>query len=379
MKQHVSVGLVGFGYIGKVHTLGYQGVQLCLPDPPVLPRLQAVLRRRIDPDDTSWREAGYQLATADPDTFFAQPLDIVDICTPNSQHREPVQRAIAAGMAVYCEKPLAHTLADARALAELAAKTHTLTHIAFVLRYLPAIRQMKALLELGAIGDVINFRARMDHGSYLNPNRPLSWRLQRAQSGGGAFMDLGTHLVDLVHYLLGDVATVQAQTRTVIENRPVTAGSSERGQVDVDDWALALLTLRNGAVGTVEVTRMAAGAREATSLEIYGRQGTLTFHASAPYTARHFDLKQGEWRTALANLPTPAGDRPLSQLLPASKYSQGFMTDIHLAAAYDFVLNVAEGKSAQPDFQAGLAAQEVVQATYQSAAANGAEVTLLST
>ncbi|MBN1261518.1 MAG: Gfo/Idh/MocA family oxidoreductase, partial [Anaerolineae bacterium] len=293
MKPTLNVGLIGLGFIGKVHALAYRAAPLCLQNPVVHPCLHAVLRRHIAPADTLWRDAGFTLATDDPDHFYAQPLDIVDLCTPTFRHREEARQAMQAGMAVYCEKPLAHTLEDARAMAALAAETGALTKVAFVLRYLPAIRQMKALLSAGALGEVLHFRAHMFHESYLNPQRPMSWRLRKAQAGGGAFMDLGAHLVDLVRYLLGDIAAVRGHTRTFIPRRPVKG--ADLATVDVDDWTLATLTLKNGAVGTLETSRMAAGSRESTACEIYGRRGALIFHAQDPHAVRYHDLETGRW------------------------------------------------------------------------------------
>ena len=160
---------------------------------------------------------------------------MVDVCSPNCLHLEHVEPALKAGMAVYCEKPLAATLADAQAMARLAEETGVLTQMAFALRFLPAIRQMKAMIDAGEIGEVFHFRARMFHGGYLDPDRPMSWRLRCAESGGGAFMDLGAHLVDLTRYLLGGVATVRAEMRTFICERCTIRGSDEREPVDVDD------------------------------------------------------------------------------------------------------------------------------------------------
>jgi len=131
-------------------------------------------------------------------------------------------------VAVYCEKPITRTYEEASILADLAQKSKAITQVAYVMRYVPAIRQMKALIEAGEIGRVFNFRGHMFHGSYLDPNRQMSWRLRRAQSGGGAFMDLGAHLVDLTHYLLGSVTSVQAQMRTWIGERLLSNRASKK-------------------------------------------------------------------------------------------------------------------------------------------------------
>ncbi len=370
MKQ-LNLGLIGFGYIGKLHTVAYKDIPLCIGQPLVTANPTALLRSRLDTEVDAMHGADFDLVTTSPDEFYTQPLDLVDICTPNDLHVEQCQRALEAHVAVYCEKPLTRTYEEARLLAELAEKNGAITQVAYVMRYVPAIRQMKALIQAGEIGRILNFRAHMFHGSYLDPNRQMSWRLRRAQSGGGAFMDLGAHLVDLTHYLLGGVASVQAAMRTWIGERLISKQSDQKERVDVDDWALATLELSNGIVGVIEVTRMAAGASQASGFEVYGSQGALIYSEASPESLRYYNLKRGEWINGPAKVPPLPGERPIEQLWPSSKYSQGFMINAHLAAEYDLLLNIAENKPSQIDFKAGAEAQAVIEAAYNSAEQGG--------
>ena len=127
----------------------------------------------------------------------------------------------------------------------LAAKSAgVLTHTAFTMRYVPAVQQAKAILAAGALGEIYNFRIHYFHNSYMDPLRPMSWRLKKETSGGGSLADLGIHMIDMVGYLLGDVDWVKCQTRTFITQRPLAAGSSQMADVDVDDWALCTLGLK---------------------------------------------------------------------------------------------------------------------------------------
>ena len=370
MRQ-INLGLIGFGYIGKIHTTAYKAIPLCIAQPLVRANLTGLLRSRLDTEIEAMDEAGYQVVTTSPDEFFAQPMEVVDICTPNDLHLDQCRRALETHLAVYCEKPLARTYEEARLLEELAESCGAITQVAYVMRYIPAIRQMKALIEAGEIGQVFNFRGHLFHGSYLNPNRPMSWRLRRAQSGGGAFMDLGAHLVDLTHYLLGRVAGVRADMRTLIGERFSSKPGDQKEKVDVDDWALATLELSSGAVGVIEVTRMAAGASQASGFEVYGSQGALIYAESQPETLRYYNLKRGEWVNGPAQVPASPGERPIETLWPSAKYSQGYMTNAHLAAQYDLLLNIAENKPSQVDFKAAARAQKVIEAAYLSAKRGG--------
>ena len=367
----INVGLIGFGYIGKIHTIAYRDIPLCIGQPEVRANMTALLRSQLDTDQAAMDEAGYGLCTTSPDDFYAQSLGLVDICTPNYLHLEQCQRALEAGLPVYCEKPLAMNFEQANQLANLAEKAGVITQVAFVMRYLPAVRQMKALVEAGEIGEVLYFRGHMFHGSYLDPNRPMSWRLRNSESGGGAFMDLGSHLVDLAYYILGEVKSLSAQMSTLIPQRRVAKGSDQWEMVDVDDWTLCTLEMENGATGVIEVTRMAAGASEESGFEIYGNKGALIYHESSPNAVRYFSMQKGEWINGPREIPPVPGERPVENIWPTSKYAQGMMTNAHMAAEYDLLLNIAENKTSLNDFRSASKIQQIVEAAYRSAGRNG--------
>jgi len=367
----INVGLIGLGFIGKVHTIAYKDIPLCINHPLVGANLSALLRSRLDTEQEATGGAGYGVTTTSPDEFFSQPLQLVDICTPNNLHLEQCQRAIAAGMSVYCEKPLAVSYEEALLLADLAEKAGVITQVAFVMRYLPAIKQMKALVAAGEIGEILNFRGHMFHGSYLDPNRLMSWRLKQSESGGGAFIDLGAHLVDMALYILGDIKSVRAQMHTFIQERFVDKKQEQREVVDVDDWTLCTLELKNGATGVIEVTRMAAGASEESSFEIYGTKGALIYREKEPNDVQYYSQPKGEWITGPTGLSPIEGERPLNIIYPGSKYSQGMMTNIHLASEYDLLLNIFEQKYSANDFRSASRVQQVIEAAYSSAKQDG--------
>jgi predicted dehydrogenase len=367
MTEPIQVGLIGLGFIGKMHATAYRDIPLCFSDPAVTANLAAVLRSNLHTETEFMREVGFGLATSDMEEFLHVPLDVVDVCSPNMLHKEQVERALARGIHVYCEKPLALNLGEAREMVQMAKDAGVLTHMAFVFRYLPGIHQMKTMLTRGEIGEVLNFRGHMFHGSYLNPERPMSWRLRSAEAGGGVLVDLGVHMFDLVHTLLGRVSRVKTLVKTFISERPSSRDSAIKEKVDVDDWAHCTLELENGVVGVVEVTRMAAGAEQDYSLEIFGSQGSLAFDVREPTTVSHFDIKKGYWTKGIIDRSTMPGGRPIETLWPPTKFSQGMMTNAHLACAYDFLQCIAEGKPSTVDFSVGLASQEVLEACYLSA------------
>jgi predicted dehydrogenase len=374
--HEIHIGLIGFGFIGKLHAKAYRSIPFAFPSPATSAHIQAVLRPHPGADAEFLQSLENPLVTSDPQEFYSQPLDAVDITSPNVHHHEQVLEALRHGKGIYCEKPLGRNLSDARAMADAASRSGAITHTAFMLRYIPAVRQMKAVIENGGIGEPFHFRGHTFHGSYIDALRPMSWRLRNSESGGGALADLGIHLMDLIHFLLGDATWVQCQTRTFITRRPVSAGSREMETVDVDDWALCQLGLKNGASGLIEVTRVAGGSAESCGLEIVGSRGTVKLDLSEPQRLEYYDSVRKQWLVNPQGFPPAANLRPIETLWPPSKQSLGTMLNAHLASCYDFLGCLAEDKPSPLNFQAALSAQEILEAAYRSADASGSRVQL---
>ncbi len=224
-ESPLRVGLIGLGFIGKVHAHCYQSIPFCISQPEVQAQVCAVLRSSLGKDAEILRSLGNPLETTSMEEFFSQGLDLVDICSPNWLHFSQIQAALEKGLNISCEKPLALNLAQARTCARAAEKAGVLTHTSFTMRYTPAVQQAKAILAAGVLGEIYNFRIHYFHNSYMDPMRPISWRLQKAVSGGGALADLGIHMIDMANYLLGEAAWVSCRTRTFIAARPTAAGS----------------------------------------------------------------------------------------------------------------------------------------------------------
>ena len=159
----------------------------------------------------------------------------------------------------------------------------------FNYRFIPAVMRARQLVDEGRIGRVFHFRGVYMHSGYVDATRPMSWRLDNARSGGGALFDLGAHIVDLMRYLLGDYATVAGTLETFVPERPVAKGSTEMGQVEVDDWCLLNARMASGAVGTIEASRFATGAADGLGFEIHGENGALGFDLMQPNYLRFFD------------------------------------------------------------------------------------------
>ncbi len=250
------------------------------------------------------------------------------------------------------------------------------THTAFTMRYVPAVQQAKAILSAGALGEIFNFRIHYFHNSYMDPARPISWRLQKATSGGGSLTDLGIHMIDMVGFLLGEADWVKCRTRTFITQRPITSGSTKTAEVDVDDWALCMLGLKNDSEGVIEVTRMSGGMGDSCRIEIFGSLGSIEIDFNQPGSVRYYDQKRKQYQLGSQDFHTPSGDRSISEWLPASKFSLGWFKDAHLGSIMDFLLNISENKQSSANFDAALKAQEILEAAYISAGSNTEKINL---
>ena len=372
----LRVGIIGLGYIGKVHAHCYQSLPHCFPDSKIQAQLVSVLRSGIGRDKKFLHSLGNPLETTSTDNFFSQNLDLVDVCSPNEFHHDQVKAALEKGIAVYCEKPLGLNLSQVRESSLAAKSAGVLTHTAFTMRYAPAVQQAKAILAAGALGEIFNFRIHYFHNSYMDPMRPISWRLKKATSGGGSLADLGIHMIDMVIHLLGDVDWVRCQTRTFITQRPLAAGISQMGEVDVDDWALCVMGLKSKAEGSIEVTRMSGGLGDSCRVEIFGSLGSIEIDFSQSGAVRFYDQRRKQYQLGCEGFALPAGERPLGTLLPQHKLSLGWFKDAHLGSIYDFLLDILEKKDSSANFEAALKAQEVLEAAYLSADHNSEKVNL---
>jgi len=371
-----NIGLIGLGYIGKVHAHAYHILSHAYAQPQVLAEVKTILRSKTGGADEFLASLGSPLETTNQDEFFRQGLDLVDICTPNLLHLEQVKAAASHKLPIYCEKPLGLNLEHARQITQTAIKASVPTHTALVMRYFPNVRQAKSVLSSGELGEILNFRAHLFHNSYIDPERPISWRLRHAESGGGALADLGVHVMDLVRYLLGEAQWIQCRTRTFIDKRPVAGTEKQMAAVDVDDWGVCLLGLQNGAQGVIEATRMSGGLANSTKIEIFGSHGSLEIDLENPHQIKFYSQKSGQTISGPLHFPTPPDERPISQIWPSGKTSMGGFRDAHTACIYDFLLNMYENKPSMVDFQSALKSQEILEAAYKSAASNGQTINL---
>jgi predicted dehydrogenase len=355
--------------IGRTHLLSIQANR-ALHEGEVNAVPRALCTRRPE----ACRDLPYEKIYTSLENLIAdQEVRVVDVCTPNHLHAEAVTAALRAGKAVYAEKPLSHDLSQAEAMDALARETGLPNHCALMMRFRPQINRMKDLLEAGAIGEAVHFHVRYFHGSYLDPNRPMSWRQKLALSGGGAVMDLGILILDLVRYCLGDVGRLRASSRIVNPNRYTDASRTVTAPNETDEYLEAVLEMESGALGVLETSRISTSSLCNEGFEVFGKRGSLLldFDGSGNLTL----LEAGSRGPVLLNgAPEGTYEKDLLPLLPGSRQSMGPFIDAH-AGAIKNMANWSAGLEpfrGTPAFAEAVKAQALVHSCLRSAQRDGA-------
>jgi len=351
------IGIVGYSF-GRVHAEAYRQIPF-YKDLGAPIELVGVATSRPETAARAKAEGGFAFATADWRELVNSPdIDIVHVCAPDDLHHPIASAALAAGKHVYCEKPLARTVAEAEDLLARARASGRVAQMAFQMRFGSAVQAARRLVREGTLGDITSFRITYLHSGYEDPNRPLSWRLDQARTGGGVLYDLGSHAIDLIAYLVGRPQRVMGLTRTFIKERPDAQGSPRRVPVGVDDVAMAMLETESGAVGVLEATRLATGLRRGPDITIYGTRGSVAFNGFTNHNELNLYVKAekvpglGGWETINTGGRNPV---PLS-----------------VAAQAHFLEAIRDGRTdVEPSFATGLQVQRVLAAVQESAGSGG--------
>lgn len=370
----IGIGMVGFGFIGKVHAHAYRSQRLFYDPPPALPKLVGVCTSRKETAARAREQGEFEFASDRLEDLLARDdIHVIDIATPNHLHREQVLAALHAGKHVYCDKPLAVTLDEARDIVVTAKGRPDLSHgMAFHCRFVPATMRARQLIEEGRIGRVFHFRAAYLHSGYEDPNRPITWRLSK-EAGGGVLSDLGSHIIDLMAWLLGPFESVRAVTETFIRERPTTSGTW--APVEVEDYVGFQARMQSGAVGFVEASRFATGLQDQLEFAIFGEKGALRFDLMNPNWLLFYDAQDppGDFGGERGFKMIECVQRyPKPSALPSPKLAVGWMR-YHIHAVYDFLSAVANGRLGAATLFEGAYVQAVDAAVRASAEA-GEEV-----
>jgi predicted dehydrogenase len=361
----VNVGVIGAGFMGKAHSLAYAAMPMFFWPAPAIPRRRLIAEVTDELAKEAAARFGYDDSTGDWRRVIEDPeIDLVDVAVPNDRHPEIAIAAAEAGKHVLCEKPLARTADEARAMRDAVERAGVVNMVAFNYRRTPAVALARRLIEEGALGTIRNFR-----GTYLqdwsnDPDLPLSWRFQRSVAGSGALGDIATHVLDFARYLVGEIDAVNAMMERYIPDRPIPEGGADqlagasklgdapRGEVDVDDEVSTLLRFSDGAVGSIEATRAAHGRKNYLTFEIHGDRGSVAFDYERRDELQFFSTddppdRQG-FRTILTGPAHPYGEA----LWPIPGLGIGY-GETKIIECHDLIEAIVEGTPVSPSFEDG--------------------------
>jgi predicted dehydrogenase len=297
-------------------------------------------------------------------------IDLIDICVPNSLHREIAVASLAAGKMVCTEKPLALNAEQGAQMVEAAEKSGKKTMIWFNQRRFPSVTLAKQMIDDGALGRVFHYR-----GTYLQDwtiskeapfGGPTFWRLDLKDAGSGVTGDLLAHALDVAMWLNGPIVDLSAMTETFIKERKTQADSSKVVKVEIDDAAQCMVRFANGSIGTFEASRYARGRKNANAFEINGEFGSFAFDAETPDQLKFYNHKDDSKIRGWKVISVWDSDQPYMDRwwVPGMGISYEH-TFVHAAA--DFLADLADGKKRVPDFSDGLRTQMVCDTILASA------------
>jgi predicted dehydrogenase len=363
----VNVALVGYAFMGRAHSNAYRQV-VPFFSPRVRPRMKVLCGRTADTvreaaDRLGWEET----ATDWREVVQRKDVDVVDICTPGDSHAEIAIAAARAGKAVFCEKPLANTVRDAKAMLAAVKKAGVVHMVCHNYRRAPAVMLARHLIESGQIGDIYHYRGTYLQDWIVDPQFPLVWRLRKEKAGSGALGDIASHSVDLARFLVGEITEVAGALETFVKERPLPDEPRKKGKVTVDDAAISLVRFASGAIGTIEGTRMAPGRKNYNRFEVNGSRGSVAFDLERMNELEVFlrsdpGATQGFHRVMV----TEPGHHPYMQAWWPPGHIIGYEhTFTH--TVYDLLEALARKKVPAPSFEDGLRNQLVLDAIERAA------------
>ncbi|WP_172890791.1 Gfo/Idh/MocA family protein [Actinoplanes derwentensis] len=372
--------MVGYAFMGTAHSQAWRTVNRVF-DLPLRARMTAVSGRDPGKVAAAAAQLGWAEHTTDWRSLITRDdIDLIDVCTPGDSHAEIAIAALAAGKHVLCEKPLANTIDEARAMAAAAVRAQAggvRSMCGFNYRRVPAVALMRRLVADGRLGEIRHVRAVYLQDWITDPQFPLVWRLQKDKAGSGALGDIGAHIIDLTQYVTGQrISGVSALTETFVKQRPLPGDSSGlsagdtvtgTGDVTVDDAALFVARLDGGAIATYEATRFATGRKNGLRVEINGSQGSVVFDFERMNELEFYDAA------------LPSDEQGFSRILvtePDHPYVAAWWPPGHLIGyehsfthqARDLLEAIGTGAPIAPSFTDALQVQLVLDAVERSAA-----------
>jgi predicted dehydrogenase len=381
MARSVGLGVVGAGWMGRVHASSYRRLGEHYPDLPGSARFVIVADESQQRANEAVATFGFEATTRDWRAVIEHPeVEAVSITAPNHLHREVAVEASRAGKHIWIEKPAGRRPTDTAEIAAAVEQAGVRSVVGFNYRQAPAVLHARELIESGALGEIDHFRSQWIAAYAANPRGALTWRFRRDEAGLGILGDLGSHAIDLAQFLLGPITRVTAKTRIVVSSRPLptaegthfaVSASEELAPVENEDVVWSIVEFERGVTGTLEASRVAVGPQARYAFEVHGSRGAVAWDFE----------RMGE---LLVFLPLESGDagyarvamgpqhEPFGRFQPGPGLPMSF-DDLKVAEAAVFLQSVVDGEQREPGMREALAAARVIAAMERSAASESWE------
>ncbi|OXS78739.1 Gfo/Idh/MocA family protein [Domibacillus enclensis] len=365
--MEVKIGLVGAGWMGKAHTNSFVNALMNFGPEFGKPVFEMVSDVSEEAALHACKQLGYARWTNDwKELVSDSDVDVVDIATPNAFHYEVAKAALENGKHVYCEKPLTLSAEQSLELAKLAKQKGVVNYVGYNNVMNPASAYIKELIDSGKLGEITKFLGTYDQDGLLDPTLPITWRHINKFSGSGALGDLGSHLLSLSQFLLGNMDRVNALAKTVIKQRPVSPGSNEMAEVENDDVISMLIEYENGAVGTISSSRIATGRKNYLFYEIQGTEGTVHYSLERMNEVNVYFHADQEADRGFRTVFLSPEHKGYSAFYPAAGIAIGY-NDMKVLEAHELLSAISIGSPYSCDFEFGAQIDNTVSAILESA------------
>ncbi|MGB8815203.1 MAG: Gfo/Idh/MocA family oxidoreductase [Paracoccaceae bacterium] len=365
----IGIGLIGTGFMGKTHALAWRNVKAVLGGSlgaVATPELAVLCDTPLDRAAGFADQFGFGRAVADWRALVTDPaVDVVSITTPNQLHHQMALAALAAGKHVWCEKPMALTLAQAEDMAAAAKAAGVVTMVGYNYIKNPAFTHAQHLIASGAIGRPVQFRGWVDEDYQADPDLPWSWRARIADAGLGALGDIGSHLASMAIGLMGPIASLMADLQVIHKTRPLPDGTG-RAAVENDDAASVLVRFASGAQGSMVISRSAWGRKSRLGFEVHGTTGMIVFDQERMNELQLYQNAGPKAEQGFKTILTGPAHPPYGEFCPAPGHQLGF-NDLKIIECGALLRGVAGIEPAHPNFTDALQFEQVIHGIAQSA------------
>lgn len=364
--KSLGIGLIGTGFMGKAHALAFGAARAVMGDVPET-HLAVLCDTPADKAKQMADQFGFAKSTSDWASLVSDPdVDIVSITTPNTLHFDMAMAAIRAGKHVYCEKPLALTLEQAREMRDAANKAGVKTMVGYNYIKNPAFTHACRLVQSGEIGDIVHFRGWVDEDYQADPNLPWTWRAKLSDAGLGALGDMGCHLVSMAYGLAGPIDSLIADMQTIHTTRPLADGTG-RAKVENEDTASALVRFTNGAHGSLSTSRSAWGRKNRLAWEVHGTKGMLCFDQERMNELLLYRNSGDTAQQGFTTILTGPAHPPYGEFCPAPGHQLGF-NDLKVIEASTLLRAIRDNSTPYPNFEHAYEFEKTIHAIAKSAA-----------